>query len=69
MQGKFKNRSETTLGGELWDLSLQQEIAHNGSEADKKRALSYVDKLLENIRQALLPECKWYKKNTNCRKD
>lgn len=59
VKGPIQNRGEAETGLDLWNLSLQQELAHQGSEGDKERALVYVRTVAEKAKeQSRLAKCK-----------
>lgn len=51
IQGPIKHRGEAETGKALWDLSLQQELAFEGSEGDKVRGLTYVKTVADRGKQ------------------
>lgn len=57
VKGPIKHRGQAELGEDLWDLSLQQELAHKGSEGDKRRARNYIHEVAAKAQQVALPAC------------
>lgn len=51
LEGPIVTRSDAATGGELWDLSLRQELALEASEADKLLALEYLRRVAEKAKQ------------------
>lgn len=70
VEGAIQNRGEAETGKQLWDLSLQQELAHEGSEGDKRRGRDYIHNVAKEAAKAELPPCTFWKrlKGTPCRK-
>ncbi len=59
VKGPIQNRGEAETGQDLWDLSLQQELAHDGSESDKARGRKYIKSVAEKAKeQDRLARCK-----------
>lgn len=59
VKGPIQNRGEAETGQALWDLSLQQELAHDGSEGDKQRGRTYIHDVAKKAKQIQLPRCTW----------
>lgn len=56
-EGPIKNRGQARTGQELWDLSLQQELALE-REHDNNAALPvYLRKVADEAHRASLPQC------------
>lgn len=57
VKGPIKHRGQAELGEDLWELSLQQELAHDGSEGDKRRGRAYIHEVAAKAQQVQLPAC------------
>lgn len=51
VEGPVTNRSEAATGGELWDLSLRQELALEASETDKTLVMEYLRRVADKARE------------------
>jgi hypothetical protein len=68
--GPIQNRGQAETGQALWDLSLELELAHDGSEGDKARGRAYLHDVAKKAIQLQLPACTlWLRfKRTPCDK-
>lgn len=57
VDGPFQHRGETKIGLDLWNLSLQQELALKRANGNTTRLRDYFLDFLDALHEAYLPEC------------